>query len=191
MLKDATPYSVMFDGTQAVFLDLSSFRHRDPLDAVWQPYAQFIRTFVYPLLASRFFGLRPDELLLANRDGLEPGRMLTLCPLFRRLVPPFLGAVTIPALLERGGREVARNHRCRPASDAEEAALVLDRLFTRARRLWTGIGLRPARRSITGMALAAIRRRSSPKRSALLRKPSTDGPHASCWTSAATPGTSA
>jgi SAM-dependent methyltransferase len=135
VLKDATPYNVMFDGTQPVFLDLSSFRRRDPLDAMWPPYAQFIRTFVYPLLASRFFGLRPDELLLANRDGLEAGRMLALCPLFRRFLPPFLGAVTIPALLERSGREAPDGYRPRPARDAEEAAFVLNRLFTRARRL--------------------------------------------------------
>lgn len=134
VLKDATPYNIMFDGPRAVFLDLSSFRRRDPLETMWPPYAQFMRTFVYPLLASRFFGLRPDELLLANRDGLEPGRMLALCPLFRRLVPPFLGAVTIPAILERSGREAPDGYRSRPARDAEEAAFVLDRLFTRARR---------------------------------------------------------
>jgi SAM-dependent methyltransferase len=135
-LKDATPYNVMFDGPRPVFLDLSSFRRRNPFEAMWPPYAQFTRTFVYPLLAFRFFGLRPDELLLANRDGLEPGRMMALCPLFRRLLPPFLGAVTLPALLERGGREAsARQYRSRPAGDPEEAAFVLARMFTRRRLL--------------------------------------------------------
>jgi hypothetical protein len=59
-LKAATPYNLMFDGTQPVFLDLSSFHRRDLLDPMWPPYAQFTR----PLLAFRFFGLRPDEIFL-------------------------------------------------------------------------------------------------------------------------------
>jgi SAM-dependent methyltransferase len=111
---------------------------------MWPPYAQFVRTFVYPLLASRIFGLRPDELLLANRDGLEPRRMLQLCPLYRRMIPPFLGAVTIPALFERdGGSAAPGGYRARPARDAEEAAFVLDRLFRRAQRMLDGRGLLP------------------------------------------------
>jgi SAM-dependent methyltransferase len=146
VLKDATPYNVMFDGPSPVFLDLTSFRRRDPLGSLWPPYAQFVRTFVYPLLGSRFFGLRPDEMLLANRDGLEPGRMLALCPVYRRLVPPFLGAVTIPALFERDGRNVPPNgYRMRLARDAEEAAFVLDRLFDRAQRMLDGHRARPRR----------------------------------------------
>jgi hypothetical protein len=82
-----------------------------------------------------FVGLRLDELLLANRDALEPGRMLAHCLLFRRLLPPFLGAVTIPAPLERGRKMPPNQYRSRPARDAEEAAIVIDRLFARARHL--------------------------------------------------------
>jgi len=145
-LKDATPYNVMFDGPRPVFLDVLSFRRRDPLESIWQPYAQFIRTFVYPLLASRYFGLRLDEILLVHRDGLEPDRLLQLCPPYRLLAPPFLSSVTIPFLLARGGHgDATDRYAGRRARDADEAAFILERLFARAGRLLAGSGPRRRR----------------------------------------------
>lgn len=135
-LKDATPYNIMFEGPKPVFIDILSFAASDPLDAVWRPYAQFVRTFVYPLLASRYFGLRPDELLLVHRDGLEPERMLRLCPLWRLMAPPFLGSVTIPAILSRHADTAAPDRfRARHAKSRGEAKFLLGRLFQRAERL--------------------------------------------------------
>jgi SAM-dependent methyltransferase len=133
VLKDATPYNIMFDGPRPVFLDVLSFAPRDPLDPLWRPYAQFVQTFVYPLLANRYFGLRLDELLLMHRDGLEPKRMLRLCSPWRRLMPPFLSSVTLPALFSDGAE--AQRFRPRQARDAEEARYLLDRLFRHAQRL--------------------------------------------------------
>ena len=135
VLKDATPYNVMFDGCRPVFLDILSFRTRDPRDSIWQPYAQFVRTFVYPLLACAHFGIRLDEIFLVHRDGLEPDRLLSLCPFYRRLMPPFLSAATIPALLSRARDEPADVYRVRRARDAGEATFILEHLFDRAARL--------------------------------------------------------
>jgi SAM-dependent methyltransferase len=146
-LKDATPYNIMFDGPEPVFLDVLSFAARDPLEALWWPYAQFVRTFVYPLLAVRLFGLRLDELLLTHRDGLEPERVLRLCPPLQRWLPPFLGAVTIPALLS--DKDAAGNpdrFRGRRARDSKEADFLVRRAFARAGRL-LGAPPAPARRS--------------------------------------------
>ena len=86
-LKDATPYNIMFDGPRPVFLDVLSFERRDQLDPIWRPQAQFIRTFLYPLLANRYLGLQMDEILLSHRDGLEPERMRQMCPLGGSFVP--------------------------------------------------------------------------------------------------------
>jgi len=147
-LKDATPYNVMFHGSKPVFLDLLSFVRRDPLESVWRPYAQFVRTFVYPLLAARYFGLRPDEILLVHRDGLKPERIWRLCPAWRLLLPPFLGAVTLPKLLSREDRSAdpAARFRVARASDAGEADFLLGRLFRRANRLLRSAKI-PARES--------------------------------------------
>lgn len=140
-LKDATPYNVMFEGSRPVFIDILSFERRDRLDTLWRPYAQFVRSFVYPLLAARYCGVRIDELLLVHRDGIKPERMLSLSPGWRRWLPPFLGAVTIPALLSHNhtdaGARVVR------AKDEQEAQYVLTRRLRNAERLLGEIPSRP------------------------------------------------
>lgn len=135
-LKDATPCNIMFDGARPVFIDLLSFDERDPTDALWRPYAQFVRTFVYPLLLNRHFGLRLDEILMTHRDGLEPARVREICPWWRLVLPPFLGAVTLPWLFaDSGGLASRRGYQARHARSPEEATYVLSRLFRHARKL--------------------------------------------------------
>jgi SAM-dependent methyltransferase len=136
----------MFRGAEPVFLDILSFDPGDERDSLWRPYAQFVRTFIYPLLASRYFGLRLDEILLANRDGLEPERMAALTKGLRRWTPPFLGAVTIPTLLSRG--EFA-DYRPRRAKDASEARFLLNSVLRRARRLLNRATVREAKNTFT------------------------------------------
>jgi hypothetical protein len=134
-LKDATPYNVMFEGAKPVFIDILSFEPDDSLDAVWRPYAQFVRTFIYPLLASRYFGLPLNETMLVNREGLEPERLMRLCSPLQPLRQPFLGSVTLPTLLSRHRNETSNHFRPRMARDAGEASFLRNRLLKRARRL--------------------------------------------------------
>jgi SAM-dependent methyltransferase len=129
-LKDATPYNIMFEGARPIFIDVLSFEPRDALELIWCPYAQFVRTFVYPLMAARYSGARLDELLLVNRDGLEPERIARLLG-WRRWLPPFLGAVTAPALLSGRSAGVP----ARRARDAREAEFVLERGLKVAARM--------------------------------------------------------
>jgi SAM-dependent methyltransferase len=56
-------------------------------------------------------------------------------PFYRRLMPPFLSAVTIPALLSRARDEPEGVYRVRRARDAGEAMFILEHLFDRAARL--------------------------------------------------------
>jgi SAM-dependent methyltransferase len=100
-LKDATPYNILFRGPRPVFVDILSIEHRDAGDPVWLPYAQFIRTFILPLLASRHFGLSPGRSLLTCRDGLEPEDIYRLLSPLQRLLPGFLSLVTLPVFLGR------------------------------------------------------------------------------------------
>jgi hypothetical protein len=51
-LKDASPYNVLFRGPRPVFVDLLSFEPRDAADPTWLPFAQFVRTFLLPLLVN-------------------------------------------------------------------------------------------------------------------------------------------
>ncbi|HEY2017242.1 MAG TPA: class I SAM-dependent methyltransferase [Bryobacteraceae bacterium] len=139
-LKDGTPYNIMFDGPRPVFLDVLSFERRDPLDPIWRPYGQFIRTFLYPLLANRYLGLQLDELLLTHRDGLEPERMRRMCPLGLLVRPPFLSLVTIPELVSRmKTRSSPGEFRGTQSKDASEASFLLSRVFARAGRILRGV----------------------------------------------------
>jgi SAM-dependent methyltransferase len=135
-LKDATPYNVLFRGPHPVFVDLLSIERRDPADPTWRAYAQFIRTFLSPLLANRAFGLRLDALLLTRRDGLEPEDLYRLAGPIRRLLPPFLTLATLPTWLGRAKAGRPDPVYAPRAMDPERARFVLASILNGlARRL--------------------------------------------------------
>jgi SAM-dependent methyltransferase len=150
-LKDATPFNVLFRGHAPVLVDFLSFERRDARDPVWLPYAQFVRTFLLPLLVNRHFALPLDQIFLTRRDGLEPEEVYRMCGPVERLRPPFLTLVSIPVRLS-SGHDAARTsiYRRRRAASAEQARFILGRQFKSLRRhlkrvaagarasLWTG-----------------------------------------------------
>ena len=137
-LKDATPYNLMFEGTRPVFIDVLSFeRHR--LDAIWPAYAQFVCTFVYPLIAAVDCGCEISELLLVHRDGIGPERIARMLGA-RRWLPRFFGSVGLPAVLsQENSRSSASRALARKSKDAREAEFVLQARFRKAQRLLPAI----------------------------------------------------
>jgi len=134
-LKDATPYNVLFRGPRPVFVDILSIERREPGDPTWLPYAQFVRTFLLPLLASRDFGLPPDQILVARRDGLEPGDVYRWCSPWQRVRPPFLSLVSLPAWLERRHNPDDQTiYRKTALADHEKARFIFESLIRRLRR---------------------------------------------------------
>ncbi len=127
-LKDATPYNVLFEGPNPVFIDLLSFEQRDPKDPAWTPYGQFIRTFLLPLMANRDLGYSMRQIWLENRDGLDPERIYPWLPLLRRFSRPALGLVTLPAMMTKkaGGSNVTPRSQAMPP---DQATYVLNSLF--------------------------------------------------------------
>ena len=133
-LKDATPYNVLFRGSEPVFVDVLSFERRAPLDAAWMAYAQFVRTFLLPLIATRHFGLSLDRILAGRRDGLEPETVYRWAGFWRRLTPPFLSLATLPKWLGSRQKEDASLYRPKPARSAEQAHFILGGLLKGCRR---------------------------------------------------------
>jgi SAM-dependent methyltransferase len=133
-LKDATPYNVLFRGPEPVFVDVLSFERREPRDAAWMAYAQFVSTFLLPLLANRSFGLPVGQILSGRREGLEPETMYRWAGLWRRLVPPFFGLVTLPAWLGRRRKGDPSLYRPKPAASPEQAHFVVDGLLKSCER---------------------------------------------------------
>jgi SAM-dependent methyltransferase len=133
-LKDATPYNVLFRGARPVFVDVLSFERRDPLDSTWMAYAQFVRTFLVPLMANRYFGLPLGQILTGQRDGIEPETMYRWAGFWRKLAPPFLGLVTIPKWMGGSKSGPAPVYRRKPAASPEQARFVLTGLLRHCRR---------------------------------------------------------
>lgn len=127
-LKDATPYNVLFRGSEPVFIDVPSFERRVPGDPVWKPYAQFVRTFFLPLLANRTWGLPLADIFVNHRDGLEPEAIYRWCNPFRRLMSPFFGCVTLPTWLSgKGDQAVVCRERRLP--DEDKARFILEMML--------------------------------------------------------------
>jgi SAM-dependent methyltransferase len=133
ILKDATPYNVLFRGPQPVFVDVMSFERRDPGDPLWRAGAQLERTFLLPLLASKYLGHSIASSLMARRDGLEPMEMYRHLGPIRRLCPPFLGLVTVPTWLTAKAPHASAGRRGTPV-DPDRATFILAALIRRQER---------------------------------------------------------
>ena len=134
-LKDGTPYNVLFRGPEPVFIDVLSFERRQPGDATWLPYAQFVRTFLLPLLANQAYGLGLDQILTTRRDGLEPEEVYRWSKPSQRLRRPFFSLVSMPTWL--GGKhrqDDASIYRKKLLSDPDKARFILDHLLDGLRR---------------------------------------------------------
>ena len=134
-LKDATPHNILFRGSEPVFIDALSFERRVPGDPIWKPEAQFVRTFLLPLMAHRRWNLPPADIFLAHRDGLEPEEIYRWCGPLERFKPRTLSLVSIPTWLSRGaGPDNQKIYRPRLLADAEKARFILESLFRRLER---------------------------------------------------------
>jgi SAM-dependent methyltransferase len=133
MLKDATPLNVLFSGARPVFVDLLSFERRDPHSSLWLAYAQFVRTFLLPLVAAKHLAW-PLEATLFCRDGYEPGALYRSLPKWRRLDPMLLDVVTLAALFEGKGNRSLDRDRSASQTDPELAKRILDKRLARLGR---------------------------------------------------------
>ena len=98
-LKDASPYNVGFKGPVPIFLDVLSIETRGPTDPIWRAEAQFVRNFLLPLMCAKHFGIPAHSLLLRGPDTVTPEAVYKIAGSLRRLFPPFLWWVTLPAWL--------------------------------------------------------------------------------------------
>ncbi len=149
ILKDATPRNVLFRGSDPVFVDLPSFEEPAEGDPVWRAHAQFVETFLLPLMASRDLGLPMAAHFAGPGEGIEPVRMARMLPLRKLLRPATLGLVTLPALLTPSGHRLRAQGRKGPRFDREVAREVLLRhirkLEKRLERLRPSVGGGPSR----------------------------------------------
>jgi SAM-dependent methyltransferase len=131
-LKDATPCNVLFRGSEPVFVDALSFERRNAGDPIWTPQAQFIRTFLLPLLANRRWGLPLAEIFTTRRDGIEPEEIYRWCGPLEKFTPRMLSLVSIPTWLSRKtGPDDQKIYQPHLLANAEKARFILGSLFRR------------------------------------------------------------
>jgi SAM-dependent methyltransferase len=148
-VKDGTPYNVLFRGTEPVFIDVLSFERRDPDDPTWLPYAQFVRTFVLPLVANKYFGLSIEQILTTRRDGLEPEEVYRWLKPLQKIRPPFLSLISIPSwLAARHDQDDTSIYRKHPAGNPEKARFILESLLRGLRRTLRRVRPNAGRRSV-------------------------------------------
>ena len=71
ILKDATPFNIVFEGAHPRFVDILSFvPHK--AGAPWHSYGQFCRAFLYPLLIASYRQIDVRPWLLAQSSELSP-----------------------------------------------------------------------------------------------------------------------
>ena len=134
-LKDATPRNVLFRGSEPVFIDALSFERRNPGDPIWKPHAQFVRTFLLPLLANRRWGLPLGEIFTTRWDGLEPEDVYRLCGPLEKIKPRTLSLVSFPTWLSRrAGPDDQKIYQPHLLANPEKAQFILESLFKRLER---------------------------------------------------------
>lgn len=122
VLKDATPYNVVFHHAKPVFVDLPSFVRRHPLASAWPAAGQFTRMFLLPLLAGKLGVSAIESTFLTHRDGIEASELRALSggvKFFRR---GYISLVVIPGLLERFSGSGPLTPAWEPKSDSPEKA---------------------------------------------------------------------
>lgn len=136
-LKDGSPWNIMFRGSEPVFLDMASFERRIPLERVWLPYGQFLRTFLLPLLLWRTMHTPPGYHFRWARDGLRPLDCYRQLGFGRAVFPPALEVCAVPAgfawWAARRGKTTAQV-KPRSARSPEEAEYVVSHLLRRLER---------------------------------------------------------
>ena len=146
-LKDATPFNILFEGTKPVFIDVLSFEKRDPGDAIWRPYQQFVNTFLLPLLVNKTRGVSLRSIFLANREGMdiqEAGKLYTGASKFKSKV---FSIVTLPNMLASKAESKSDLYSAGKTMPAEQARFILGRSFARLRKQLAAVSPEPDRKS--------------------------------------------
>ncbi len=100
VLKDATAFNVLFEGTVPRLVDVHSLERRHE-GTLWAGYAQFCRAFLFPLFLMSYKGIDPRPLLLAGLGEIPVTDVSRVFGWRDRLRPGVLINVAMQAQLER------------------------------------------------------------------------------------------
>jgi 2-polyprenyl-3-methyl-5-hydroxy-6-metoxy-1,4-benzoquinol methylase len=137
-LKDATPYNILLNQGQPVFVDILSIEPRANKEALWIPTSQFFQMFFNPLLANKFFKLPLKTVFSTHMDGLAPEEVYSLLGPIQRFSPAFFTTITLPTWFTNWTKKKPTARISHQVQDAQ-AKYILSSLFKRLRRLTSSV----------------------------------------------------
>lgn len=118
ILKDATPYNVLFRGVRPRFIDVLSIERWEPGD-IWAGYGSFCDTMLYPLMLHAYKGVPYHDWLRGALNGIKPESFAKLFGWADLLKPGILAHVDLRARLHERFRRPGEVRR----ADIKKAAL--------------------------------------------------------------------
>lgn len=123
LLKDATPYNVLFRGSSPVFVDVPSFVSRNPGTSAWPAGGQFSRMFLLPLLAYKLGIPNVSALFLTNRDGIDASTLAELPFITKFFHRGYFSLVAMPTFLSRISKAGSIEPSWEPKAGSDEKAI--------------------------------------------------------------------
>lgn len=133
ILKDATPYNILFSHCQPVFVDLLSFEKYNGT-STWGAYNQFCQTFFLPLLVYKFNKHLPSSLFYTKRDGMSAEEAVRNLKGWRRLVPQVFFYALLPHWFSATAERKKINPATIPLDSLKKAKFTLNFLIERLRK---------------------------------------------------------
>ena len=116
VLKDATPWNILFDRARPIFVDFTSIMPRDE-NLIWVAYDQFLRLFLFPLLISTGISPRVGRLLLMDSaNGVTDSELVKLMPQAWVRKPWLVQRLYVPRLLVSMVRQSGTDSRLKEMS---------------------------------------------------------------------------
>jgi SAM-dependent methyltransferase len=99
-LKDGTPYNILFDSKNPLFIDHLSFKVTD-FSTPWAGYKQFCQMFIFPLMLESYGILPAAKALTIFANGVDYGTMQKLVPTEKKFSGFYYLNIHLAAKLEK------------------------------------------------------------------------------------------
>ncbi|MEO7445697.1 MAG: hypothetical protein ABIT96_13150 [Ferruginibacter sp.] len=103
ILKDASPFNIIFRGCQPLFIDHSSFEIYKG-ESGWIAYKQFSETFYIMLLLLKYYDKAANEMFTFHMNGLPLYSTLKMLPLSARLNLKNIFYLSLPAKINAAAK---------------------------------------------------------------------------------------
>jgi len=97
ILKDASAWNVLFDGTRPTFIDVTSFENYKG-EKLWYAYGQFCRHFIIPLIINCYTKIPIADFFILKRDGVSPAEAKKILGLRSFLSIAAIETILLPSL---------------------------------------------------------------------------------------------